>query len=261
MILLYISILSIIQGITEFLPVSSSAHIVLMSAFFSQFKELGNITEDVLTIAIALHLGTLLSVMVYYNKEVKDMITFKDIKLTTKILLAFIPIAIVGGIITMAGIDILQSKNIIATAMIVFGIILWVSDKYGKEKSTIKDIGYKESIIIGLSQVVALIPGVSRSGATMTAGRFIGMTRPEAVRFSLLLSMPTIGAAMLALIYKFITTEQNQTEMLKVSVLVFILSAIVSYISLKVFVKFAKKFNMNFFVIYRIILGILLLLI
>ena len=95
----------------------------------------------------------------------------------------------------------------------------------------------------------------------MTAGRFIGMTRPEAVRFSLLLSMPTIGAAMLALIYKFITTEQNQTEMLKVSVLVFILSAIVSYISLKVFVKFAKKFNMNFFVIYRIILGILLLLI
>ena len=114
MILLYISILSIIQGITEFLPVSSSAHIVLMSAFFSQFKELGNITEDVLTIAIALHLGTLLSVMVYYNKEVKDMITFKDIKLTTKILLAFIPIAIVGGIITMAGIDILQIMKLFA---------------------------------------------------------------------------------------------------------------------------------------------------
>lgn len=200
--LIQIVILAIVQGLTEFLPVSSSGHLVVTSQVMGW-------TDQGLIIDIAVHVGTLLAVSVYFWRDLMRILhgflrlaTFRggpDARLAVLLLLATLPIVAAGFFGRDTLIPLFRNVEIIAWATIGFGILLWAADHVGMTVQRIEHIGWLTALVIGLAQVLALIPGTSRSGITMTAGRFLGMERLEAARFSLLLSVPTIaGAGVLA---------------------------------------------------------------
>jgi len=196
--LYHILILAFIQGATEFLPVSSSGHLVITSTVLG-FPDQG------LTIDIALHVGTLLAVVIYFWRDVWEMtlgiirmVTGRGgpaAKLVLNVLVATIPILIAGYFAQPYVIQYFRDIELIAWATIGFGILLYVADKIGMTVWRVEHLGLSHALIIGLAQVLALVPGTSRSGITMTAGRLLGMERFEAARFSMLLSIPTIIAA------------------------------------------------------------------
>ena len=202
MTLFQILILAMVQGLTEFLPISSSGHLVLAPAVMG-WRDQG------LTIDIAVHVGTLLAVMIYFWRDLMRvlagslrLVTFRggtDARLAGMLFVATLPVVGAGYFGRETLIPLFRSVEVIAWATVGFAIVLWVADRVGMTVQRIEHIGYLGAVVIGLAQVLALIPGTSRSGITMTAGRFIGMERPEAARFSLLLSIPTIaGAGVLA---------------------------------------------------------------
>ncbi|MDR2934142.1 MAG: undecaprenyl-diphosphate phosphatase [Rickettsiales bacterium] len=260
MILFFLASFATIQALTEFLPISSSAHIILLSKLFGLKNIAFNENND-LMMAISLHLGSLLAVVIFYCKDIFQMLTFKNITLIWKMFFAFLPVAIIGGIIAIKNISLPESTTIIGIMLIIFGIILYAADKFGQSTKEIKSINVGQAFIIGCAQLIALIPGVSRSGITITTARIIGMKRDAAVKFSLLLSIPTIGASAFLLVYKIITQPfyTKQFSILYIYATAFALSAIVSYFVLRLFVKVANRFTFFPFVIYRIILGALLL--
>lgn len=194
----HILILALIQGLTEFLPVSSSGHLVITS------KLLG-FADQGLTIDVALHVGTLLAVMLYFWREVWEMavgllrlLTGRggpQARLVVNVVVATIPIMAAGYFahpyVALFGRDV----ELIAWATIGFGVLLFLSDRIGMTVWRVEHLNWINALSIGIAQVLALIPGTSRSGITMTAGRLLGMERPEAARFSMLLSIPTIIAA------------------------------------------------------------------
>jgi len=200
--LIQIMIVAIVRGLTEFLPISSSGHLVITSQVL-EWPDQGNLID------IAVRLGTLLSVAVYFWRDAVRvmigalrLITFRggpDAKLAAMLLLATLPIVGAGYAGRYVVIPLLHSVEVIAWATIGFAILLWIADRIGMTLRRVEHIGAFTAITIGIAQVLALIPGASRSGITMTAGRFLGMERVEAARFSLLLSIPTIaGAGILA---------------------------------------------------------------
>lgn len=257
MIVFSIIILALIQSLTEFLPVSSSAHILLISKIIN--IELLNLNDDV--IAISLHIGSLIAVILFYYTEILKILTLKNIQLLKNIILSFIPIAFVGMLIMFLNIQLSKSNILMGVMLIIFGIILYITDRLKNQKKSVENINTYDALLIGILQVLALIPGVSRSGITITAGRIIGLTRDSAVKYSLLLLIPTIGASSVVLIYKlyktpFLSINQN-LELL--AILAIILSTIFSYIVLKIFVKLSTKITFTPFVIYRILIGIIIL--
>jgi undecaprenyl-diphosphatase len=200
--LIQILILAIVQGLTEFLPISSSGHLVVTSHVMGW-------PDQGLTIDIAVHVGTLLAVTIYFWRDLMRVVrglmrllTFRggaDTRLAAMLLVATLPIVCAGYFGREMVIPLFRNIEIIAWATIVFAIVLWAADRVGMTLQRIEHIGYFGALAIGLAQVLALIPGTSRSGITMAAGRFLGMERVEAARFSLLLSIPTIaGAGLLA---------------------------------------------------------------
>ncbi|UCH74255.1 MAG: undecaprenyl-diphosphate phosphatase [Rhodospirillales bacterium] len=202
MTLLQILVLAVVQGLTEFLPISSSGHLVVTS-------EVMGWPDQGITIDIAVHVGTLLAVAVYFWRDLVRLVkgcvrllTFRggpDARLAAMLLFATIPIVVVGYAGRDTFIPLFRNVEIIAWATVAFAILLWVADRVGMTVRRIEHIGYAGAAVIGLTQILSLIPGTSRSGITMTAGRFLGMERVETARFSLLLSMPTIaGAGLLA---------------------------------------------------------------
>ena len=259
MTILIIIILSFIQALTEFLPVSSSAHIALIS----NIVNIDAVQDKNELITIALHIGSLIAVLVFYKKELLKIVLLKNNKLLKKIIVAFLPIALVGAIITISSITIPKYNVLIGIMLIVFGILLYLVDKYKNSKKLIDNINTTQATIIGIFQILALIPGVSRSGITITAGRLLGLKREEAMKFSFLLLIPTIAASSLVLIYKILFNNfSNQVQQdLLISLLAIITSAIFSYIILNIFVKTINKFTFLPFIIYRIFIGIILLLV
>lgn len=250
-------ILALIQGLTEFLPISSSAHLILPSAIFG-WEDQG------LAFDVAVHVGTLAAVVIYFRKEVIMLLQaffqsiFKDrrdkeAKLAWMILLATIP-ACLFGLFMKDIIELyLRSAWVIATTTIVFALLLWWVDKNASLVDDEYQAGWKKSLFIGIAQALAMIPGTSRSGATITAALYLGFTREAAARFSFLMSIPIITIAGSYLGYKLMNSpEIVHTGHLFTGIITSFVSA---YICIHFFLKLISRMGMTPFVIYRLILG------
>ncbi len=247
--IIQILLISIIQGISEFIPVSSSAHINLLSKIF-------NYEKIELAINVSAHFGSLITVLFYFNKEIYNFSKNKD--LFYKVIIASTPIFIIGYIlIELKIISNLRTLEIMGWTTIIFGIFLYISDK-SKIKLKIKNnFTFKNAIIIGFYQTLALVPGVSRSGIIITGARFLKFNRIDAAKMSFLLSIPSLGVWSLYGFFDLI--KQNDQILTMSSILTAFLSFVFSYITIKYFLIYLKKFNLNLFVVYRLILGIILL--
>ena len=244
-----ILILGLIQGISEFLPVSSAAHLVLFSKYYE-------FSSQNLLIDISLHLGSLIAITFYFRKDLFNFIQNKSFLI--KILLGTIPIIPVGYILYQTGlINNLRSLEVIGWMSLIFGILLYISDKFKITKKIDTEFTNSSAIIIGLFQVLALIPGVSRSGITITSGRLLGFNRLDSAKISFFLSIPTLSAASLFGIYNIY--KEGNAELNFLAIIAVIFSFIFSYFTIVLFLNFIKKFSLNVFVIYRIILSLFIL--
>ena len=245
--LIEIIILSAIQGISEFLPISSSAHLIIISSLYE-------IKSSSLLIDISLHLGSLLAIIFYFRKNLFDL--KNNQKLLSLIIIGSIPLIIFGYILYITElINLLRNIKVIAWTTLIFGIVLFIADQRKIEKKMSLNLNIKSIIIIGLFQVLALIPGVSRAGITITAARMLKFNRVDASKISFLLSIPALaGASFLSL--KDIAIQNIEPNFL--SLVAVILSFIFSYITVKYFLIYINKFSMNLIVIYRILISFFL---
>ena len=243
-------ILAIIQGISEFTPVSSSAHLIIVSKI-SDF-DLGSLQLD-----ISLHLGSLLAIILFFRKDLLDIVNNKSIFLL--IIFGSIPLVIVGYIFyTTNLIDQFRNLKVIAWTTLTFGILLYFSDKIELRKKISSDLNIKSIIIIGVFQIFAIIPGVSRSGIVITASRFLKFDRVESSKIAFYLSIPALaGASFLGINDAF----NDQLSLDSIFIFSTLFSFLFSYIAIKYFLIYVKMFSLSFFVIYRIILSVILFLI
>ena len=244
---LEIFILSAVQGISEFLPISSSAHLILISSFF-------DLKTNSLLIDISLHLGSLIAIIFYFKKDLFDLNNNR--KYLNLILFGSIPLLIFGYILhTSELIYLLRNIKIIAFTSLFFGIILFFSDQTKTEKNISTNLDFKSIIFIGLFQILALIPGVSRAGITLTAARFLKFNRVDSVKISFMLSIPALAGA------SFLGLKDLIGQPIEINYLIIfaiILSFLFSFITVKFFLNFINKFSLNIFIIYRILLSIIL---
>ena len=244
-----ILILSAIQGVSEFLPVSSAAHLVLISKYYA-------FVNQNLLIDICLHLGSLLAIIFYFRNDLFNLL--KNRSFLIKILVGTIPIIPVGYILYQTGlINQLRNLEVIGWMSLIFGIFLYISDKSKITKKINTSFTNKSAIFIGLFQVFSLIPGVSRSGVTITSGRLLGFNRFDSAKISFFLSIPTLTAASLLGIYNIF--KEGSAELNFLAIIAVIFSFIFSYITIALFLKFIQKFSLNLFIIYRIILSLFIL--
>ena len=244
-----ILILSAIQGISEFLPVSSAAHLVLVSKFY-------NFTNQSLLIDICLHLGSLVAIILYFRRDLFNFVQNKSFLI--KILIGTVPIIPVGYILYKTElINQLRSLEVIGWTSLIFGILLYISDRTKITKKIDTNFTNKSAIFIGLFQILALMPGVSRSGITITSGRLLGFNRFDSAKISFFLSIPTLTAASLLGIYNIYSEGSAELNFLAIVAVIF--SFIFSYITITLFFTLIKKFSLNIFIIYRIILSLLIL--
>ena len=246
-----ILILSLVQGITEFLPISSSSHLILISKYL-------NFDSQSLSIHVSLHIGSFLAVIFYFYK---DIINFYENKiLFLKIFVSSIPVMIVGFFLIKSGaVEKIRSIEIIAWTTLIFGFLLYISDKFELKKNIKNDFNLKSAIIIGLLQISSLIPGVSRSGIAITAARFLKFKRTDAAKISFLISIPILGAVSGYGFMNILFTKNINFTI--INLLAIILSFLFSLLTIKYFLKYIKKFSLNIFVYYRLLLGFILLMI
>ena len=240
-------ILSIIQGISEFIPVSSSAHLLIIS-------RLSDFNFSNLQLDISLHLGSLLAIILFFRKELINIINNKNIFLL--IILGSIPLVIVGYIFYSTNlIDQFRNLKVVAWTTLIFGILLYFSDKFEFKNKISSELNIKSIIIIGLFQILSIIPGVSRSGIVITASRFLKFDRVESSKIAFYLSIPALaGASVLG--FKDVIDDQINFD----AIFIFSTSAsfLFSYFTIKYFLIYVKMFSLSFFVIYRIVLSIIL---
>lgn len=256
-------LLSALQGITEFLPVSSSGHLVLFS-YFTQFPDQG------LALDVAVHIGSIIAVMIYFHKTIWQIIKalFKTNFIPTLrnehaktfwlLVIGTFPIMIIGYILHRHGMDEFRNPHLIGWTILGYGLLLYIADKYSITIRSIKHLSILDAFLIGCAQCLALIPGTSRSGITITMGRFLGMERREAAKFSMLLSIPAILAAGCLVGYELY--QQNDLISLLSSIDAILYSFIASIFAIYIVMWWLKKSTFTPFVIYRIILGAWLLL-
>lgn len=263
--LLQLALLAIIQGLTEFLPISSSAHLILIPNLF-------NLPDQGAIIDVAVHVGSLFAVILYFRSEVVKLIQglfdlairnkTQEAKLSLFIIAATIPTLVFGGLLYFTGaVDFLRdpeaSKIIIATTTIVFGILLWVADRQGPLIHKYEYSTFNQVMIIGFAQALALIPGTSRAGITITAARWLGFVRTDAARISMLLSLPTISA------FGLVGSLEIARDAVSVNwadaAIAVVLSFVSAYLSIFVFMKVLEHVSFTPFVIYRLGLGFVLL--
>ena len=244
-----ILILSLVQGITEFLPISSSSHLILISDFLD-FK------NQNLSIDVSLHIGSFIAVLSYFYK---DILNFFDNKiLFFRIFISSIPLMVIGFFLVETGfVEKIRNLKVIAWTTVIFGFLLFLSDKFKLEKNIEKNFTMKSAIFIGLFQVLSLIPGVSRSGIAITASRLLNFKRVDAAKISFLLSIPILGAVSLFGLKNLIFSENSYFTVSNLIAIFF--SFLTSLVTIKYFLIYIKKFNLNIFVYYRILLGLILL--
>ena len=255
--ILQLILLSFIQGLTEFLPVSSSAHLVLLSEFLGE-EDQGIIFD------VGVHFGTLMAALVYFRLDLQKMVInlgshnlfSQENSLTINLVIAVIPILLIGFFLRDF-IDLnLRNGQVIAYATIIFGVLLYLA-QFKQTKGDLSTLNMKKALIIGVFQCLALIPGTSRSGITITAGLLLGLSAREASRFSFLLAIPTIGAIAMAELIRvsFIDFTQSSIELS----IALIISFSVAYITINMFLRLIERIGFTPFVIYRLLLGIGLL--
>ncbi len=245
-----ILILSAVQGISEFLPISSSAHLILVSNLY-------NLKSGSLLIDISLHLGSLFAIIFYFRKDLLDLENNK--KLLYLIIVGSIPLIFFGYILYSTElIYLLRNIKVIAWTTLFFGIILFLADQQKFDKNISSNLDIRSIIFIGLFQILALIPGVSRAGICLTAARFLKFNRVDSSKISFLLSIPALmGASFLGI--KDATSQPIELNYL--IIISIILSFLFSYITVKFFLSYINKFTLNIFVIYRIFVASILFLI
>jgi len=252
-------LLGLIQGLTEFLPISSSAHLLFPTLIFGT-NDLG------LSFDIAVHAGTLIAVIFFFRNEIKFMLqsittsntSLSDYrKLTYMLIIATIPIVAAGLGFSDFIEDRIFNVSSIAIANLIFAIVLFIVFLNRKENLSIFEISFKAALLIGLFQCFALIPGASRSGMAITGALLIGLNLKDASKFTFLLSIPTIAGALIFLLVDF-----NQISFDYLNVLIgFFVSMIVAFFTIKYFLAFVERIGMVPFVMYRVILGLMLLII
>tara|TARA_B100000963_G_scaffold67757_1_gene55912 strand:+ start:711 stop:1469 length:759 start_codon:yes stop_codon:yes gene_type:complete len=244
-----IFILSIIQGITEFLPISSSSHLILISEYF-------NFETQSLSIDVSCHIGSFFAVLVYFRDEILNF--FNNKILFAKILISSLPVMIIGFFLAETGlIENIRNLKTIAWTTIIFGILLYISDKFKIEKNIENNFSIKSAVFIGLFQILSLMPGVSRSGIAITAARFLNYKRVDSAKISFLLSIPILAAVS---IFGFKNIFfSNDIFLTKTNIISILLSFLFSLVTIKFFLDYIKKFSLNVFVYYRILLGLFLL--
>ncbi len=253
-------LLAIVQGLTEFLPISSSAHLILLPRLL-QWPDQGLVFD------VAVHAGSLIAVLVYFRSQLIRMLRSwlrslatgaadQDSQLAWWVIIGTLPVVVFGYLLQGLVESELRSPRVIATASIVFGLLLWFADARGNRKRSEYQLKWKDVLVIGCLQALALIPGTSRSGITITAGLMLGLTRQAAARFSFLLAIPVILASSLVSILRMATEAQaiSWGELF----LGVVLSAISAGLCIHYFLRLIEKIGMLPFVIYRVLLGILI---
>ena len=246
--LIEILILSIIQGISEFLPISSSAHLILIS-------EVYDFSTSSLLIDISLHLGSLFAIIFYFRKDLIDL--KQNQQLINLIIIGSIPLIIFGYLLhTSEIIYLLRNIKVIAWTTLFFGIILFFADQRKIDKNLSTNLNIKSILFIGLFQILALIPGVSRAGITITAARFLNFNRVDSSKISFLLSIPALTGA------SFLSLKDVVSQSVEINYLILIavfLSFLFSYLTIRFFLFYINKFSLSVFVIYRVIIGLVLI--
>ena len=243
-----IFILSLIQGVTEFLPISSSSHLIIASDYLK--------LENNLSIDVSLHIGSFLAILAYFYKDILNF--YENKVLFIKIVISSIPVMLSGIILIETNfIEKIRNIEVIALTTIVFGILLFISDKFKNEKNIEKDFSFKSAIYIGVLQILSLIPGVSRSGIAITAARFLKFKRIDSAKISFLISIPILGAVSIFGLKNILFAESQYDA--KINIFAIILAFLFSLITIKFFLKYLNKFSLNIFVYYRVLLGIILL--
>ncbi len=250
-------ILAVIQGLTEFLPISSSAHLILPSQVLG-WPDQGQAFD------VAVHLGTLVAVVSYFFKDIQSMVvgTFSALgqrqanthsNLAVAVVVATIPAVIIGGLLHDFIAEHLRSSAVIATSTLIFGLLLWWADQSGKRQMNETHMTLMFALVIGLAQAVALIPGTSRSGITMTAALFLGFNRVTSARFSMLLSIPIILAA--GLLETLTLLGEQAPVPITIMGLGFAVSALSAFLCIHLFLKLIERIGMLPFVVYRVLLS------
>ncbi len=257
MTLLQAIVLGIVQGLTEFLPVSSSAHLALIPWALG-WQDPG------LAFDVSLHLGTLIAVLWFFREEWLRLIRSAIAILTTRrldtpekrrvlyLIIATIPGAIAGLLLEHYAEDTFRSPTLIAIVLIVLGVLLWLADKVAPQLQSMDDMTWGQALALGIAQCFALVPGVSRSGSTITAGRALGFDRESAAVFSFLMSMPIIGGAALKEVPKALHQHGLSPQMV-VGVLA---SAISGWLAIRVLLRYVSRHSYGVFALYRVLLGV-----
>ena len=260
--LIQLIVLALIQGITEFLPVSSSAHLILAPLLVDNWSDQGPLID------VAAHVGSLGAVIIYFRNDTAslvrggiDVLTMRasdERRLFLQIALATGPILLIGGVV--AALDLLdhvRTPAVIGWAFIIFGILLWYSDRQPVQRDDLKEMSWRDALIIGAAQTLAIIPGSSRSGVTMTAARFLGWSRTQSARFSMLIAIPTILAS--GLFATLSLVSDGASESMAAAGIVAVLSFLSALAAIAVFMKLTQIMSFTPFVIYRLIFGVVLL--
>ncbi len=257
-------LLGVVQGLTEFLPISSTAHLRIIPSFFG-WSDIGASYTAVIQV------GTMIAIIIYFWKDMMNMVKSffasikskdyksKDTRLFFMIILGTIPIVLFGFLLKDFIRHEFRNMYIVASSLIFFSIVLYIADRYTKKLVTIDKLSYKDSLIVGFFQALALIPGASRSGSTISGAFFRDMTREDAARFSFLLSIPAI---LLSSVYELFSQRKEllsgESAVLSL-IIATVVSGVVGYLSIWFLLSYIKKHSMLVFVIYRILFGILII--
>lgn len=255
-----IIVLAIIQGITEFLPISSSGHLILVPEL-TGWPDQGIVTD------VMVHMGSFLAVLVYFRKDILQLIIggvnllrgnmTPQGKMALMFIAATIPAVAFGLLVKITGfIDYIRGPEIVAWNAIIFGIVMYIADRYGAFDKAVEDITIGKALLIGTAQAIAIIPGVSRSGITMSAGRALGLSRPEAARFSFLLGIPAIAGAGVLILGD---TYRQGLEISTDSIITGVLTFFTALGAIAFLMAMVKRMSLTPYVIYRLILGVVLL--
>lgn len=262
--LIYLVVLALVQGITEFLPISSSAHLILAPQVLGQADQ-GPLID------VMAHAGSLLAVLVYFRSDIVSVAVGKLALLQGRVTpggrLALLVAASMPPIIIVAGalvafdlVDALRSPRVIAIATLVFALPLWLADRYGRQTITIETMNFKHAALIGIAQLFALIPGASRSGVTMTAARGLGLTRTDSARFSMLMAIPVIAAFGLVSLIELVRADGMAAgASLSDGLIVAGLSFVTAWAAIAVLMRLVERIGFLPFALYRVGLGLALL--
>lgn len=258
MTLIHLVVLALVQGITEFLPISSSAHLILA-------PEVMGAADQGPLIDVMAHAGSLIAVLVYFRRDIRDVVIGKFAllrgqitpggRLALLVAVSLPPVIVFAGGLYLSGlVDVLRSPWVIAVATLVFALPLWLADQYGPQTKTVETMRFRDAALIGVAQLFALIPGASRSGVTMTAGRALGLTRPECARFSMLMAIPVIAAFGLISAIELAGSESADIG-LQAGLIVAGLSFLAAWAAIALLMRLVDRTGFMPFVIYRLALG------